>query len=84
MFNHDFPTDSDHVLLTVASEFSAFAMTFKLKRDQPLKKVKAKFGSCVDWHSKDLIYVFKGRVVEDETTPEQARQRNLHIFHIVY
>ncbi|PPJ54388.1 hypothetical protein CBER1_07767 [Cercospora berteroae] len=75
VFDDQLPTDANHVLLTMASEFSAFALTFKLRRDQPLKEVKEKFGSCVDWRSQDLSYIFEDRIVQDDDTPEQLSMR---------
>ncbi|CAK1364503.1 unnamed protein product [Cercospora beticola] len=67
----DFPTDSDQVIVTLAAESSHFAMTFRLKRNQPLKLVKEAFASYLDWHAREFEYVFQGRVVEDDATPEQ-------------
>lgn len=62
------------VVITVASCFSSFAMTFKVSKYSTLKEVKVAFSKCADWFSGGLKYLHKGKLVHDEDTPAKVRR----------
>jgi hypothetical protein len=78
--DHDLDTPNylGHVVITVSSCFSSFALTFKARRDAPLKDVKEAFGKCADWHSQGLKYFFNGKIVEDDHTPTSVSWPSIH------